>query len=257
MLGALLAAAGLYMGLRLEGIQFADVVQLAAALVVVCGTAGAVLISTPLVQTREALTLLPSMLRHRVDHPLRLIEEILSLSRMSRTRGLPQMHAEVELIADPFLRKGMRLAVDSVGTEAIARVLDADVQGFRLKAELAALFYETAAGYAPTLGMAGAAIGLIHVLKHLGNLEIVGAGVAAAFVAIVYGVLLANLVLLPVASKIRTRAEAHILACLLMRDGVLAICSGLNPMIIRLKLESLAQLPHTDARSSAIRAVAA
>ncbi len=248
--GVLLAAGGIGLGLKLEGIAFADVAQLTAALVVFGGTAGAALVSTPLAQARQALRLLPSMFGHQVHDDAQIIDQVTSLSRSSRTRGIPQLEQEVELLSDPFLRKGLRLAVDSVGTETIARVLDADMQGLTSKAELSAVFYETAAGYAPTLGMAGAAIGLIHVLKHLDNVDLVGSGVAAAFVAIVYGVLLANLFLLPIATKIRARAEARLHSCRLMREGTLAICTGMNPSLIRLKLESLAQLPHKESRST-------
>jgi chemotaxis protein MotA len=257
LVGALLAGGGLTLGLKLEGIGVADVAQLTAALVVFCGTTGAVLVSTPFVQTRDALCLLPSMFRHQVHDDAQIINQIAALSRSSRTRGVPQLEQEVEQLSDPFLRKGLRLAVDNVGTATLARVLDADMQGLSAKAETSAVFYETAAGYAPTLGMAGAAIGLVHVMKHLDDVALIGSGVAAAFVAIVYGVLFANLFLLPIATKIRARTEARLHSCQLMREGALAICAGTNPFLIRLKLESLAQLPHQEPRSSAIHRAAA
>jgi chemotaxis protein MotA len=92
------------------------------------------------------------------------------------------------------------------------------------------------------LGVAGAAVGLIQVMKHLDHLEQVGMGVAAAFVATIYGVLLANLVLLPIATKVRARAELRMRACGLMREGVLSIAAGINPTLIRMKLEALAQI---------------
>jgi chemotaxis protein MotA len=124
-------------------------------------------------------------------------------------------------------------------------ILDAEIDGIENEAETTAIVYETAAGYAPTLGVAGAAVGLVQVMKHLEHLEQVGMGVAAAFVATIYGVLLANLIFLPVATKIRARSQQRIRVCSLMREGALSIAAGLNPMLIRMRLEALANVKET------------
>jgi chemotaxis protein MotA len=255
--GALLAATAFCFGMRAEGIRWYDVSQLTAALIVFAGTAGAVLISMPLSQTRLALSMLPLMLRRSPDQDRQVIEALVKLARSARTRGILSLENDAENIEDPFLRKALRLAVDGVGKETIETLLDADVQGLKAQANSAAGFYEAGAGYAPSLGMAGAAIGLIQVMKHLDNIEQVGAGVAAAFVATIYGVLLANLLLIPIATKIRAQAETRIRLCTLVREGVLAIASGLNPLLIRLKLEALAQLERPEPRATRVRSFAA
>jgi chemotaxis protein MotA len=240
--GIALALIGLLVGLYLEGIHLNEMGQLTAALIVFCGTAGAVLISMPLEQVRLALKSMPGMLYSSVQRSSDLIEVMLSFARASRLRGIVSLEQETELIEDPFLRKAMRLAVDAVGPEMIRSVLNSDIAGAKAQAETVATVFETGAGYAPTLGMAGAAIGLIQVLKHLDHVDQVGMGVASAFVATIYGLLLANLVLLPIATKIRARTELRAGACDLIRDGVVLIASGVNPSLIRLNLEALAQI---------------
>jgi chemotaxis protein MotA len=242
LVGATVALVGIVFGFRLEGIHLVDIGQLTAALVVFCGTAGAVLISMPWRQTEQALKMIPGMLRNPDERDGIVINRVLEYARGARQGGLLSLEKRVEAIEDPFFRKAMRLAVDGVGSEVMGTVLDSDIAGFKLQSENAALVYETAAGYAPTMGMAGAAIELIQVMKHLEQIDQVGMGVAAAFVATIYGVLLANLVLLPIATKIRARAEYRNHICGLVREGALSIAAGLNPSVIRLKLEALAQI---------------
>jgi chemotaxis protein MotA len=252
--GVIIALVGLVFGFKLEGIQLYEVGQLTAALIVFCGTAGAVLISMPWRQTEQALKMIPSMFQHMNDEFPEISHRIVELARAARQGGLLSIEQKVEAIEDPFFRKSMRLAIDSVGAEVMGSVLDADVSGLKAQSESSAVFYETAGGYAPTLGMAGAAIGLIQVMKHLEHIDQVGMGVAAAFVATIYGVLLANLVLLPIATKIRARTDHRVQICTLIREGALMIAAGANPSVIRLKLEALAQIvEETDVRLSRTR----
>jgi chemotaxis protein MotA len=249
--GVMLAAAGLVLGLRLEGIKLYEIGHVTAALIVFCGTGGAILMSMPLAQVRSALKRIPAMFRNPGQSDAEVINSVVEYARAARLRGAVSLEKEVELIEDTFFRKAMRLVVDAVSPEVITTVLDAEIAGLKAQAESAAVVYETGAGYAPTLGMAGAAIGLVQVMKHLERIDQVGMGVGAAFVATIYGVLLANLVLLPVATKIRARTETRVRVCSLIRDGVLSIAEGLNPVLIRLKLEALAQIDEAQRRSMA------
>ncbi len=255
--GAVLAVTAFCVGMWSEGIRWYDVSQLTAALIVFAGTAGAVLISIPFAQTQLALRMLPSVLRQSLDRDRVIIDTLVTLSRSARARGVVSLEQETKKVSDPFLQKALQLAADAVSTDLIESLLDSDVDGLRNQSDRAAAFYETAAGYAPSLGMAGAAIGLIQVMKHLDSIEKVGAGVSAAFVATIYGVLLANLLLLPIASKIRAQAEDRIRICKLVREGVLGIASGLNPLLLRTKLEALAQLEKPQNRKSGARKMAA
>lgn len=253
--GIFIAAAGLLFGLHFEGIGLNDVGQSTAACIVFCGTLGALLISMPLEQILNAFRLLPAMLRNPISRETDTIETVIRYARLARQRGILSLEHEISDEEDPLLRRGLRMAVDAVGPETIKNVLESEIGGLRGQAEASAAVFETAAGYAPTLGVAGAALGLVQVMKHLEHLEQVGMGVAAAFVATIYGVLLANLVLLPVATKIRSRCDARVRICGLVREGVLSIASGLNPTLIRLKLEALAQIEEQPSkRISAARA---
>jgi chemotaxis protein MotA len=247
--GVSIGAIGLVAGLWLEGIHLYDLTQLTAIFIVFFGTAGAVLISMPLEQTKKALQILPGMIRNPEQPDRAVIEQLLKFSKAARLYGLLSLEKEAQSLADPYFRNAMQLAMDAVSADAIRSVLDAEVVGLRAQAEGSAAFYETAGGYAPTLGMAGAAIGLIQVMKHLEHIDQVGMGVAAAFVATIYGVLLANLVLLPVATKIRARVELRVRTCGLIQEGVLSIKSGVSPTLIRLRLEGLAQLTESSANA--------
>ena len=240
--GLIIIVMGLFLGLKLEGIEVADVGQITAALIVFCGTAGAVLISMPLSQTVHALKLIPSVIQNPSDRDIDVINQVIKYARAARARGILSLEHEAEEIPDAFFRRAMRMIVDSLGSETIRTVLDSDIAGYKSQSENAAIFYETAAGYAPTLGVAGAALGLVQVMKHIEHVEQVGMGVAAAFVATIYGVLLANLILLPIATKIRARTECRVRICAIIREGVLAISTGMNPALIRLNLEALAQI---------------
>jgi chemotaxis protein MotA len=244
--GAAMAAGGIIAGLRLEGLSLYDVVQPTAALVVFMGTAGAAVLSVPASQIGHALRIFRTILVDSSEDPRHLVDMFLVWSRMARSRGVASLETETDQIGDPVLRKGMRLVADAVGEAGIRSVLALEIRGIEAEAEEAAQFYETAAGYAPTLGIVGAAIGLIQVMKHLDHIEQVGTGIASAFVATIYGVLLANLILLPAATRIRTLCQRRVRTCHVITEGVISIAGGLNPRLLRLNLETLLQIPETD-----------
>jgi chemotaxis protein MotA len=243
--GAAIAITGILAGLRLEGLSLYDVAQPTAALIVFLGTAGAAMLSVPSSQIRHAIRAFSAMLFDSSEDPRHLVAMFLAWSRMARSKGAASLEKEAEAIEDPVLRKGMRLVVDAIGEPGIRSVLALEIRGIEAEAEAAAQFYETAAGYAPTLGIVGAAIGLIQVMKHLDHIEQVGGGIASAFVATIYGVLLANLILLPVATRIRTQCLQRVRTCHVITEGVLSLAGGQNPRLVRLTLETLLQVPET------------
>src|SRR5664279_758943 len=141
-------------------------------------------------------------------------------------------------VENPLLRKGLLLAVDGVDTMEIRRQMELEVRVGEDRAEEDARVFEAAGGYAPTIGIIGAVLGLIQVMKHLDAVSEIGKGIAVAFVATVYGVASANLLLLPAAAKLRFRARREIQTQELIVEGVLAIAEGLNPYLIRMRLET-------------------
>ncbi len=139
---------------------------------------------------------------------------------------------------DPFLRKALSLAADGIEIARIRDIMELEIAVFESQSEAEARVFESAGGYAPTIGIIGAVLGLIQVMKNLANIDEVGRGIAVAFVATIYGVGSANLFFLPAGNKIRARAHEVVQSRELMLEGVLAIAEGLNQKLIRIKLEA-------------------
>ena len=146
---------------------------------------------------------------------------------------------DVDQLADPFMRRGFMLAVDGTNPSTLRSMLDAESASLEDLDEGPARVDEAAGGYAPTVGILGAVLGLIHVMENLADPTKLGAGIAVAFVATVYGVGTANLVFLPIASKLRTKALLKARHRELVIEGILAIQEGQNPRLIDQKLRGL------------------
>jgi chemotaxis protein MotA len=166
------------------------------------------------------------------------MEEIIGYATKARKQGLVSLEHEADLIADPFLRKALTLAVDGTDLQELQKMLELEISMREHHAEAEAKVFESAGGYAPTIGIIGAVMGLIQVMKNLANVDEVGHGIATAFVATLYGVALANIILLPAASKIRARSQHETQMRELIVEGVSGIVEGLNPKLIRSKLEA-------------------
>ena len=141
-------------------------------------------------------------------------------------------------VADPFLRKALNLAVDGTDLNEIRNMMELDIELTEQAEEQKAKVWEAAGGYSPTIGIIGAVMGLIQVMKHLDDIKEVGHGIAVAFVATVYGVASANIFFLPSANKLRARMQQARLLKELTLEGVIGIVEGLNPTLIRLKLSA-------------------
>jgi chemotaxis protein MotA len=236
--GLVLAFAGILGGLLMEGGKVKDIVQFTAALIVLGGTTGAVMVSTPLSVLRGALQRLAGVFQDRSPDYAAATEEIIGYATKARKNGLVSLEREADMIEDPFLRKALNLAVDGTDLQDIRKMLELEIQVEEQMAEAEAKVFESAGGFAPTVGIIGAVLGLIQVMKNLANIDEVGRGIAVSFVATVYGVGTANLLFLPAASKIKARSHALIQRKELILEGVLGIVEGLNPKLIRSKLEA-------------------
>lgn len=238
--GLLLAFGGILGGLILEGGTLAEVLQPTAAMIVFGGTIGAVLVASPLRVVRGAVRQLIAVFFERQQDAPAAIEEIIGYAAKARKNGIVSLEQEAESIADPFLRKALNLAVDGTDLQEIRKMMELQIALEEQRVEAEAKVFEQAGGFAPTIGIIGAVMGLIQVMKHLANIEEVGKGIAVAFVATIYGVGSANVFFIPAANKIRARAHAAAHLRELMLEGVAGIVEGLNPKLIRSKLESYA-----------------
>jgi len=230
----------------LEGGSLHSIMQVTAAVIVFGGTFGAVLVSFPLTDVVEAVKSLKRVFFDVSETPQAVVERILNLARGARRDGLLKLEDEVEKLEDPLLRKAMRLAVDGTNSKNLRDTIEIDIVSAEQRERQPARVYESAGGYAPTIGIIGAVLGLIHVMENLSEPSKLGAGIAVAFVATVYGVGAANLIFLPIANKLKTKAEQATRRRELVLEGVLAIQEGLNPWLIEQKLAGFANRPPSE-----------
>lgn len=239
-LGLFIAVGGIVGGLLLENGKIADITAPTAAIIVLGGTFGAVMVSTPLSTLIGAMKRVSVVVLQRTQPAGGLIDEIIDYATKARKNGLVSLEQEADAISDPFLRKALTLAVDGTDLQEIRKMLELEISIREHHAEAEAKVFESAGGYAPTIGIIGAVMGLIQVMKHIAVVDEVGRGIAVAFVATVYGVGLSNIFLLPAASKIKCSAQHEVQMKELIVEGVAGIVEGLNPKMIRSKLEAYA-----------------
>jgi chemotaxis protein MotA len=236
--GLVVAIGGILGGLLLEGGKIQDVSQFTAGLIVIGGTLGAVLVSTPLNVVMGAARGFTGVIFDRTQSADGLMEEMIDYATRARKQGLVSLEQQALEIQDPFLKKALTLAVDGTDIQEIRGMLELQMDLDQHHAEAEAKVFEMAGGYAPTVGIIGAVLGLIQVMKNLANIDEVGHGIAVSFVATVYGVAISNLLFLPAAAKIKARAHAEQQRKELILEGVCGIVEGLNPKLIRVKLEA-------------------
>jgi chemotaxis protein MotA len=236
--GLLLALGGIAGGLMMDGGKIRDVAQISAAIIVLGGTIGAVMITTPLSVLIRAGKQLGSVFFSTAESVSDNVDEIIDLATMARKNGIVSLETQASLIEDPFLKKALGLAVDGIEPTKIRDIMELEIVLFEQNAEAEAKVFEAAGGYAPTIGIIGAVLGLIQVMKNLANIDEVGRGIAVAFVATVYGVASANIFFLPAASKLKARANDKVRTRELMLEGILGIAEGINQKLIKIKLEA-------------------
>ncbi|MGD0773757.1 MAG: flagellar motor protein [Candidatus Solibacter sp.] len=236
--GIALAIAGIMGGLLMEKGSIQDVAQGTAAMIVLGGTFGAVLVTTPLAIVLRAVRGLGAVFFERTSDTAAAIDGLIQYATKARKQGIVSLEAEAATIDDPFLRKSLSLAVDGTDLQELRKMMEIDIALAEHTAESEAKVWEAAGGYAPTIGIIGAVMGLIQVMKHLEDIKEVGHGIAVAFVATVYGVGSANVFFLPAANKLRTRMHEASLRKDMILEGVIGIVEGLNPTLIRLKLNA-------------------
>jgi len=236
--GILVAIGGIVGGLLMEGGRIKDISQITAAFIVLGGTFGAVMVSTPLAVLKGAAVRLAHVFLDKTQPPDAAIDELIGYATKARKNGLVSLETEALEIPDPFLRKALTLAVDGTDLQELRNMMQLEIDMADNRALAEAKVFESAGGYSPTIGIIGAVMGLIQVMKNLANIEEVGHGIAVAFVATVYGVGLANIFLLPAANKIKARIQSDTELKELKLEGVVAIVEGLNPKLIRTKLEA-------------------
>src|SRR3954467_245970 len=236
--GLFIAIGGIAFGLILEGGKLAQVLQPTAAMIVFGGTLGAVMLQFPLRVVWAAVRRLGQVFFDRSKDPQLLIAEIVSFAHKARKDGIVSLDTELDHVADPFLRKSLMLAVDGTEPQEIRKMMELELDNQSEHENHIPKVFESAGGFSPTVGIIGAVLGLIQVMQHLDKLDEVGRGIPVAFVATIYGVGAANLILLPVAGKLRIRLREEQVQKEMVLEGVIAILGGMNPRMLRNSLRS-------------------
>ena len=241
------------LGQALEGGSMKSILQLTAALIVFGGTLGAVLLSFSLTEVRRAFGALRTVFLWDGEPPSHTIATVMKYATRARTSGVLSLENDLPEVSDPFLRKALALVVDGASPHALREMLETENQSREEYDEIPAKVYEAAGGYAPTVGILGAVLGLIQIMQNLSDPSKLGSGIAVAFVATIYGVGSANLIFLPTATKLKMKARHEARRRELMLEAVLAIQDGLNPQLIEEKLHGFAAQtePETSGRRRA------
>jgi chemotaxis protein MotA len=236
LVGAPLGIGLVVIGLMVEGGHPGMLLQPAAALVVLGGTLGAVLLSFSRQDLRHAVRSLRSAFVETMEPVDTVIGRIVTYANRARRSGMLALEQPLDAEPDPFLRRALTMAVDGVSPVQIRQMMELEIEMSADHDDVPARVFEAAGGYAPTIGIIGAVLGLIRVMEQLSDPSQVGPGIAVAFVATIYGVGSANLVLLPIATKLRHRSEAVLRRRELLLEGVLALQEGQNPRLIEQRL---------------------
>jgi chemotaxis protein MotA len=233
--GIALAVGGILIGLTLEGGRIAQLMQPTAALIVLGGTVGAVLLQYPLPTVLTAFASLRKVFFEHTEDPVAVVTEMVGYAQKARKEGIVSLDAQLENIREPFLKKSL---------------MEMELDNRAEREEHVAKVFESAGGFSPTIGIIGAVLGLIQVMQHLDNIGEVGRGIAVAFVATIYGVGIANLFLLPAAGKIKLRQRDEQLRREIVLEGVISILEGMNPRMLETKLLSFIEESHKKTRDT-------
>jgi chemotaxis protein MotA len=240
-LAGLASAFGLILlGNHLEGGHLSSIIQPTAALIVFGGTFGATMVGFPMEEFVRALKSVKLFFGDKQQDSRALLDEIVRYAQIARREGIIALEEPVQKSTDPFFKKAFLMVVDGIDSKTIAETLELELHEMDEKGEVPAKVFEAAGGYCPTIGILGAVLGLIHVMSNLSDINKVGAGIAVAFVATIYGVGAANIVFLPAANKLKMKHRRDMVQSEMIMHGAIAIQQGENPKLIESKLSVFA-----------------
>mgnify|MGYP001165746553 CR=1 FL=1 len=244
LVGLILGLLAIFGGNVLEGGSMSQVVNPIAFIIVAGGTVGATMLQFPMSTFIRAIKSFKTVMSPPKGRAPQLIEEIIGYATTARRDGILALESVAPKATDPFLARALMLAVDGADSNQMKQTLESTIEHAEEQGEDVAKVFEAIGGYAPTVGIIGAVLGLIQVMQNLSDIEKVGHGIASAFVATIYGVAIANLIALPCGGKMKTRTRDEVATLTLILEGALGIQQGVNPMVLRERLEGL--MPHDE-----------
>ncbi len=231
-------ASGLVFVSILMGGSAAWFISYPSLMIVLGGTMGATLINYPISDLVSMFKVTKNAFRHRTPSPLSIIPTMVDFAKRTRREGILAFEKYLKEIDDPFLSRAMQMAIDGMENDAIEEVLNTEILWLEERHRLGAEIYSTMGTFAPAVGMLGTIIGLVQMLMQMKDPSAIGAPMAVALLTTFYGVLLANLLFLPISGKLRVRSRQEILTKQMVVQGILAIQSGDNHRIVSEKLKA-------------------
>jgi chemotaxis protein MotA len=247
-LGLFVGIGGIVAGLLLEGGKLSQVLQPTAAIIVFGGTLGAVLLQFPTPVVASAFRRLVQVFFEKKRDPQATVQQLVAFANKARRNGMISLDADLPAVQDAFLKKSLMLAVDGTEPQELRKMMQLEIENQAEREDNIPKVFESAGGFAPTIGIIGAVLGLIQVMQHLDNINEVGKGIAVAFVATVYGVGSANLFFLPSSGKLRLRIREEQIIREMTLEGVVSILEGMNPRMLETKLQGFLREKPGDSR---------
>lgn len=239
LIGVCVALGAIVTSLVLEGGNIGSMFLLPPMILVIFGTIGAAVAGSIF---KDVLRLPKSLIRAltaKPGDPAGNVQVIVSLAERARREGLLALDSEIDKIEDPFLKRALEMAVDGTDSDEIVEILSAEIDAKKASDHVAAKLFNDMGGYSPTIGIIGTVLGLIHVLGSLSDTSSLGGKIASAFIATLWGVMMANVFWIPLATRLKRISELECEQMEIAIEGVLAIQAGSSPRLIARKLQSM------------------
>jgi chemotaxis protein MotA len=237
LIGLLLGVGAIVGGQIVEGGHISSLIQPTAFVIVFGGTLGAVALQSSWEVFAGALKMTKWVIAPPDLAHAELINQIVKWSHIARKEGLLSLEAQVDVLEDPFARRGLQMLVDGIEPDRLRDLLEIETEAYEAHLKISAKVWEAAGGYSPTIGILGAVMGLIQVMENLSDPSKLGSGIAVAFVATIYGVGMANLIFLPVAKKLLANVGQLVVLRDMYIDGIIGIANGDNPHVIESRMQ--------------------
>ncbi len=236
--GGLVVAFGLVLGAILMGGSIALFIDIPSVIMVIGGSLAALFINFPIAKAMGMMKVFQKALFFDADDPTEVIDKMVNYAERARKEGMLALEEDSENEPDKFLAKGLRLAVDGTDPKLLARILETDISALEARHKEGRNLFEQWGAFAPAFGMIGTLVGLVQMLANLDDPSSIGAGMAVALLTTFYGAIIANMIALPIAGKLKTRSEEELHALEMIIEGIMSIQSGDSPRIVQEKLKS-------------------
>ncbi|MBI3911648.1 MAG: flagellar motor protein [Armatimonadetes bacterium] len=235
-IGLIVAWAAVIVGLLLDGGSIGGLLHPSSAILVFGGSLGASMIGFSLQQTlKMPRATLCAFMQPRLGD-VELVNRVVELAHKARREGILALESDAAALSNPFLRRGIQLVVDGMPSETVREILETEIEAMRSRHRTAEQFYSTMGGFAPTMGIIGTVLGLVHMLHRLDVPGKMGPAIAAAFTATLYGVSVANLLFLPLSTKLRSASQTEAEVYRMLIEGILSLQAGEHPQLVEARM---------------------